>query len=231
VDDPARSGGISTGPQAPVTARRRPRASLPQAWVAARPALRPRKVAAGARVARILVALGACLAGGTAAGCGGSPASRPVSAPPVTPPPPAAGSTPGPSDRQAEILHAYTGMWRAYAAAARTASYQPGALSQYAAGGALMVLTRSLYDNHQHGVVLRGAPALDPKVTGMTPAGQPGTSSVTDCADDSRWRQYTTSGGPASGAPAGRHRIYAQLRLFGSVWKVTSLVVQRAGTC
>ena len=53
-------------------------------------------------------------------------------------------------------------------------SYQPGALSQYAAGGALMVLTRSLYDNHQHGVVLRGAPALDPKVTGMTPAGQPG---------------------------------------------------------
>ena len=52
-------------------------------------------------------------------------------------------------------------MWHAYATAARTADYQPGALSQYAAGDALMILTRSLYDNHQHGVVLRGGPVLD----------------------------------------------------------------------
>lgn len=122
-------------------------------------------------------------------------------------------------------------MWHAYAAAARTADYQTGALSQYAAGDALMILTRSLYDNHRHGVVLRGAPVLHPRVTGMTPAGSPDSSSVTDCANDSRWRQYTTSGQPASGAPVGRHRIYAQLRLFSSAWKVTSLVVEKVGTC
>jgi len=123
-------------------------------------------------------------------------------------------------------------MWRAYATAARTADYQPGALSQYAAGDALMILTRSLYENHQHGVVVRGAPALHPRVTGLTPNGNPDSSSVSDCADDSRWREYTTSGQPASGgAPAGRHRIYARLRLFGSAWKVTNLVVEKAGTC
>lgn len=136
-----------------------------------------------------------------------------------------------PGGPRAQILDAYTAMWHAYAAAARTADYRTGALSQYAAGNALMILTRSLYDNHQRGLVLRGAPALDPRVTGMTPAGNPERSSVSDCADDSRWRQYTTSGQPASGAPAGRHRIYAQLRLFSSVWKVTSLVVEKAGTC
>jgi hypothetical protein len=145
--------------------------------------------------------------------------------------PSATDSTAATGDPRTQILDAYTGMWHAYAIAARTADYQTGALSQYAAGDALMILTRSLYDNHQHGVVLRGAPALHPRVAGMTPAGHPDSSSVTDCADDSRWRQYTTSGQPASGAPAGRHRIYAQLRLFSSVWKVTNLVVEKAGTC
>jgi len=149
----------------------------------------------------------------------------------VSPSPSAAGSTSAPGDTRTRILDAYTGMWHAYVTAARTADYQPGALSQYAAGDALMILTRSLYDNRRHGVVLRGAPALDPKVTGMTPAGNPGSSAVTDCADDSRWLQYTTAGKPAGGAPVGRHRIYAQLRLFSSAWKVTNLVVEKAGTC
>jgi hypothetical protein len=118
-------------------------------------------------------------------------------------------------------------MWRAYAAAAATASYQPGTLSQFAAGDALMILTRSLYDNHQHGVVLRGQPVLNPRVTGLGAA----TAAVTDCADDSRWRQYTTSGQPAGGEQAGRHLIRARLQLLGASWKVTSLVVERAGTC
>jgi len=122
-------------------------------------------------------------------------------------------------------------MWHAYATAARTADYQTGALAEYAAGDALMILTRSLYDDHLHGVVLRGTPVFDPRVTSMTPAASPASSWLTDCADDTRWRQYTTSGKPAGGAPAGRHRIYARLRLFGPAWKVTYLVVQKAGTC
>jgi len=172
-------------------------------------------------------ALAGCVSAG-AAGCGGSPASYPS---PVLPVASAAGSTAAPGDSRTLILAAYAGMWRAYAAAARTADYQPGALSRYAAGDALMILTRSLYENHQRGVVLRGAPVLDPQVTAMTPAAAPDSSSVTDCADDSRWLQYTTSGKPASGAPAGRHRIYARLQLFGTAWKVTTVVVEKAGTC
>jgi ketosteroid isomerase-like protein len=172
-------------------------------------------------------ALAGCVSAG-AAGCGGSPASH---LSPVLPAPSAAGSTAAPGDSRALILDAYAGMWRVYAVAARTADYQPGALSQYAAGDALMILTRSLYDDYQDGVELRGAPALNPQVTAMTPAADPDSSSVTDCADDSRWLQYTTSGKPAGGAPAGRHRIYARLQLFGSAWKVTTVVVEKAGTC
>ena len=122
-------------------------------------------------------------------------------------------------------------MWRAYAAAASVADYQSGTLSRYAAGDALQVLTRSLYDDHQQGTVLRGAPVLDPRVTGMVPPGSPDRSSVTDCADDSRWLQYTTAGKAVPGAAAGRHRIEATLQLLGATWKVTYLVVQKAGTC
>lgn len=177
------------------------------------------------------IALAGCLAAG-GAGCGGSPPGHPALSSPASPS--GAGSTGGtatPGDLRTQIVDAYTGMWHAYAVAARTADYQPGALARYAAGDALMILTRSLYDDHQHGVVLRGAPALHPRVTGLTPARNPDIASVTDCADDSRWRRYTTSGRPASGTPAGRHRIYAQLRLFSPAWKVTSLVVEKAGTC
>ena len=163
------------------------------------------------------------------AGCGASTASHTPSSPPASPS--ATGSTAAPGDSRMQILDAYTGMWHTYVTAARTADYQSAALSQHAAGDALMILTRSLYENHRHGVVVRGAPVLDPRVTGMSPARNPDSSSVTDCANDTRWREYTTSGRPASGgARAGRHRIYAQLRLFGSAWKVTSLVVEKAGT-
>jgi hypothetical protein len=174
-------------------------------------------------------ALAGCLAAAVA-GCGASTTSHAPPSPSASPS--AADSTAAAGDPRSQILGAYTGMWHAYTAAASTADYQSAALSQYAAGDALMILTRSLYENHRHGVVVRGAPVLDPRVTGMGPARNPDSSSVTDCANDTRWREYTTSGRPASGgAPAGRHRIYAQLRLFGSAWKVTSLVVEKAGTC
>ena len=173
------------------------------------------------------IALAGCLA--ATGGCTTGPAARPASS--RTGSPPAAASTAAPGDPRTQVLDAYAGMWHAYATAARTADYQTGALAEYAAGDALMILTRSLYDDHLHGVVLRGTPVFDPRVTSMTPAASPASSWLTDCADDTRWRQYTTSGKPAGGAPAGRHRIYARLRLFGPAWKVTYLVVQKAGTC
>jgi len=185
-------------------------------------------------IARTLraAALAACAV--VAAGCG--PASSPAPGLPASSPSATARSSPGPGgtvtgDPREQVLGAYTGMWDAYAVAARTAGYQPGPLSRFAAGDALAVLTRSLYDFHQNGVVARGAPVLHPQVTAMSPVSAPGTSAVTDCADDTRWLQYTTSGKPASGTPAGRHRIYARLRLFGTGWKVTSVVVEKAGTC
>jgi ketosteroid isomerase-like protein len=171
----------------------------------------------------------ACAVAGASA-CADGPPSPPEPAHRATMQAPAAIVT-TPGDPRTRVISAYDGMWHAFAAAARTADYQPEALSRYAAGDALAVLTHALYDNHQHGIVLRGAPSLSPRVIGMTPAANPDSSSVTDCADDSQWRQYTTAGKPAAGAPSGRHRIRARLQLFTTAWKVTYLVVEKAGSC
>jgi hypothetical protein len=72
---------------------------------------------------------------------------------------------------------------------------------------------------------------LNPQVTSMMPATSPNRATVRDCADDTHWRQYSKSGRPVSGAPTGHRRIYAWLHLFGGAWKVTEVVVEKAGTC
>lgn len=132
---------------------------------------------------------------------------------------------------RAQAISAYTNMWHAYAAAAVTSDFQPATVDHYAEGEALKTLLTALYENHQHGIVLRGGPILDPKVTSLNLSADPASAAVTDCADDSGWHQYTTSGKPAPGTSVGKHRIYAGMRLSGTTWKATSLVVEKAGSC
>lgn len=163
-----------------------------------------------------------------ATGCGSSSAGRGKASPSA---PADVRSTQSRGDPHAQILAAYTGMWQAFASSARTENYQPGPLQPYAAGDALTVLTHALYANHRQNVILRGAPVLDPQVTQMTPPGRPDSARVIDCASDKHWLQYTPQGRPVAGAPAGKHRIYAWLRLFDATWKATEVVVEKAGTC
>jgi hypothetical protein len=136
-----------------------------------------------------------------------------------------------PGDARTQALSAYLGMWSAYVAASRTADYQSPSLAHYAAGDALSVLTHGLYANYQNGIVTRGQPSFDPKVTVTSSNGSPVQASVTDCANSAHWVDYYKSGKPAAGLPRGRHRIEAELQPFGGVWKVTYLVVEKEGTC
>lgn len=173
----------------------------------------------------------ACTAAVVVACTAGTPTSSATHAAKTPVPASSATAALAPGASRTQAISAYTSMWHAYAAAAKTADYQPGTVDHYAAGDALNVLLRALYDNHQHDIVLRGEPALNPKVTALNLSADPASVGITDCADDSGWRQYTTSGRPAAGTPAGKHRIYAQMRMFGTAWKATSLVVKKAGTC
>ena len=134
-------------------------------------------------------------------------------------------------DPQALARQSYLGMWQAFLAASRTADYQSPSLAHYAAGAALTLLIRGLYENHQHGIVTRGQPAYRPVVTlAKTSQGTAGAK-VTDCADDTHATTYYKSGKPAPGGSPGHHEVYAWLQPFDGTWKVTYLVVEKAGTC
>jgi hypothetical protein len=122
-------------------------------------------------------------------------------------------------------------MWHAYVAASRTADYQSGALAQYAASDALSVLAHGLYHNFRQGIVTRGQPSFRPQAAVAYRVGAPVSARVSDCATSVHWHAYDKSGEPVPGGPGGRRRISARLGLFYGTWKVTYLVVGKAGTC
>jgi len=88
----------------------------------------------------------ACCAAAGVAGCASGAASGQPPASPDRPPVPAVSSAPA-GDPQVLARQAYLGMWRASVAASRTAGYQYPSLDHYAAGAALTLLPRGLYQD------------------------------------------------------------------------------------
>jgi hypothetical protein len=167
----------------------------------------------------------ACCAAAGRAGCAAStPATqstalldRTVSAPT---------STAAAGDPQVLARQAYLGMWQAF-----FMDYQSPSLDRYAAGAALELLIHGLYQYHQEGIVTRGVPSHSVAVTmTKTSLGTP-EAKVTDCSDSAGSGTYYKSGKPAAGESPGRQAIYAQVQPFDGTWKVTYLVVEKAGSC
>ena len=182
----------------------------------------------GGRILRAVV-LSCCAAAGLAGCVSGAPGSQSTALPDRTVSAPA--STAATGDQRELARQAYLGMWQAFVAASRTADYQSASLAHYAAGDALSLLTRGLYQNHRNGIVTRGRPSFHPDVTIASSNGAAFQATVVDCADSSHWVDYYKSGKPAPGEAQGRQRIHARLRPFDGEWKVTYLVVEKVGTC
>lgn len=144
---------------------------------------------------------------------------RTVSAPP---------STAAAGDPQVLARQAYLGMWQAFFTASQTADYQSPSLDHYAAGAALELLIHGLYQYYQEGIVTRGTPSHSEAVTmTKTSLGAP-EAKVADCSDSAGSGTYYKS---AAGESPGRQAIYAQVQPFDGTWKVTYLVVEKAGSC
>jgi hypothetical protein len=174
-------------------------------------------------------ALACCAAAGLAGCASGTPGSQSTALPDRTVSAPA--STAAAGDPQVLARQAYLGMWQAFFTASRTADYQYPSLDHYAAGAALELLIRGLYQNYRAGIVTRGQPAFNPVVTMAKTSAGTAEAKVTDCLDDSRAASFYKSGKPAGGEPPGRQRVYAQVQPFDGTWKVTTLVVEKVGTC
>jgi hypothetical protein len=175
------------------------------------------------------VLIACCAAAGLAGCASGTSGSQSAVLPDRTVSAPTATAAAG--DPRVLARQAYLGMWQAFTTASRTADYQYPSLDRYAAGAALTLLTRGLYQNYREGIVTRGTPSHSVAVTmAKTSLGTP-EAKVTDCSDTSGSGTYYKSGKPAAGGATGRQAIYAQVQPFDGTWKVTYLVVEKTGSC
>ncbi|MET9085527.1 hypothetical protein ABZX77_27195 [Streptomyces sp. NPDC004237] len=132
-----------------------------------------------------------------------------------------------PPSGDAAALAAYQAMWGDVVVAARTSDAGHSRLDDHAEGGALQLLLHMMRANKEQGVVTKGQPTFAPVVT------KAGASTVViqDCADDSRWLQYTEDGSLKDDVPGGHHRVDATVSKHGGRWLVESLYIGEVGTC
>lgn len=184
------------------------------------------------------VIVGVLVAASTLAGCSvGDPVNPP-------PPGPTSGATASPvpessadesgADRASrEALAAYEAMWQDFVEAGMTSDWQSSSLGRHATGIALTNLSRGLYADNYNGLVTRGEPILDPRVTSVEPVDDPTTVRVADCGDSSNWLKYRADTGVlASDGPGGRSMITAVVeRQSDGSWKVSDYAVRDPGSC
>jgi hypothetical protein len=167
------------------------------------------------------VALAACGSGASAA------ATPTTTARPIL----LTSTTPLTIDVDAEVLTAYRTMWADLVTAARTSDFQSPHLSQHASGKALSLLVQGLARDQLQNIVTEGNPVLDPRVTSLSPTGDPTHATIVDCFNDRRWVEYKTTGGLAKNTPGGRHATTADLVKKVGTWKVSQITIKAAGTC
>lgn len=191
-------------------------------------------VCAGTCAAGVLIVAGCTGSGSGAQGDGGAGSADPrggaaTSAGSTRPVPTA--SSAGTAREQA--VEAYLGMWRDMAEAGKTSDWDSPGLARHATGGALSVISRSLYADHLNGLVSKGEPKNYPKVTKVDPSANPTTVMISDCGDSTHWLMYRKDTGElADDKPGGRRDITAEVkRQKGGGWKVTRFAVWEVGSC
>ncbi|WP_307970365.1 hypothetical protein [Salinispora arenicola] len=105
-------------------------------------------------------------------------------------------------------------------------------LRQYAADRALARIVSVLVTYRETGVVTRGGPVTNPRVTGATPADAPTEVTVADCGDSTNWTKHKKATGELiEDDPRGRRSITAVVKSFDGSWKVVSFDVGDIGSC
>jgi hypothetical protein len=143
-----------------------------------------------------------------------------------------ASTTNATSSAERAAVQAYNAMWADMAIAARTSDYQSQRIEQHAAGDALAQLSRGLYANKQHGIVVLGKPTTSPTAVSSTPDANPTSVAISDCLDGTHWLNHVaTSGELQNDTPGARHATTATVALTNGSWKVTELAVGQDGSC
>lgn len=116
--------------------------------------------------------------------------------------------------------------------AGETSDWQSPELAKYATGDALGVITRSLYTDHLNGVVTKGAPVINPKVSSVDPQDNPTTVVISDCGDSTNSLKYKKDGQLLNDTPGGKRAITAEVKKQSDgSWRVTRFAVEGLGSC
>ncbi|MEV0611156.1 hypothetical protein AB0I61_32900 [Polymorphospora rubra] len=138
----------------------------------------------------------------------------------------------GPSSEQQHAVAAYVGMWQAMAKAGEVPDPDAPELRQYAADRALARIVDVLFTYRETGVVTRGVPVTDARVSGASPAHAPTEVTVVDCGDSTNWTKHKRATGELiEDDPRGRRSITAVVRPVDGSWKVVSFDVGDIGSC
>ena len=143
-------------------------------------------------------------------------------------------STARPADSaRTSAISAYRAMWDGFAVAGTTSDSGSQLLGLHAAGAALDKLKRSLQSDREKGLVSKGKPVLDPKVSAADPADDPRKITITDCGDSTNWLKYRKDNGMlADDVPGGRRLIKAAVeKQPDGTWKVSDYGVHEVGSC
>ncbi|WP_248832784.1 hypothetical protein [Frankia sp. Mgl5] len=114
---------------------------------------------------------------------------------------------------------------------AETSDYQNPDLAHHASGEALSLIYKNIYLNKSDGVVSRGNPVLQPRVTSVSPPEAPDQAVIEDCVDDRDWLNYRADGQRQDDETGGRRLTQALALEMAGAWKIDRLVVQTVGTC
>lgn len=162
----------------------------------------------------------------TACGSTGRNDSRPAA---QSSPTPSASST-APADSAA--IAAYEGMWGDMAKAGESANWHDPGLAAHATDAALTGMTEMLEEDDKDGAILKGSPALHPKITSAEPATAPTAVLLSDCIGTQHWILYRkATGQPWDSTPGGNRAATAKIVLDQGVWKVVGFSVAGIGTC
>lgn len=163
----------------------------------------------------------------TTTGCSGSstPTSQPTPTPSVTASPTADAN----ALARAGALAAYRGFRRAQVAAEAVANAHNPDLARYSGDKALAQERANLLQLARAGIVLRGAPVLNPVVDSASPE----AVTLHDCVDTTHWQPVYKATGKSAAAPGQPARVLATVlaRPYGDGWLIVELTTERSRPC
>ncbi|GEA89057.1 hypothetical protein [Cellulomonas cellasea] len=190
------------------------------------------------RTARVSLALVCLLSASALASCSPGDAEADPSPTPTSVKPSSPTATPTPTTdpevaaAQAAILDAYRGFWAAQTTALGDPVAEPPAeLAVHAVDKAFAGVGEALFEYRRQGIVMVGAPTLDPVVDTVDRATS--TAHVTDCVDSSDWTPIFRDTGESAAAENQSPRLVVEAWaiVYDGRWVIRETLIHRDRPC